>query len=102
MLFRSKDIKEALEKSGIFYCSIDDFCSGHIAELKNYALQEELKAQLEQAFSLNAHTLLETVYRNCRIQASETEQKNFYDRYLRTLQLAMDTDGNYRIAVKNF
>lgn len=97
-----KDIKEALEKSGIFYCSIDDFCSGNIAELKNYALQEELKAQLEQAFSLNAHTLLETVYRNCRIQASETEQKNFYDRYLRTLQLAMDTDGNYRIAVKNF
>lgn len=97
-----KDIKEALEKSGIFYCSIDDFCSGNIAELKNYALQEELKAQLEQAFSLNAHTLLETVYRNCRIQASETEQKNFYDRYLRTLQLAMDADGNYHIAVKNF
>lgn len=97
-----KDIKEALEKSGIFYCSIDDFCSGNIAELKNYALQEALKEQLDHALSLNAHTLLETVYRNCRIQASETEQKNFYDRYLRTLQLAMDTDGNYSIAVKNF
>lgn len=97
-----KDIKEALEKSGIFYCSIDDFCSGNITELKNYALQEALKEKLEHALSLNAHTLLETVYRNCRIQASETEQKNFYDRYLRTLQLAIDGDGNYHITMKNF
>ena len=97
-----KDIKEKLENNGIFYCSIDDFCSGNIAELKSYALQEELKGQLEQALNLNAHTLLETVYRNCRIQASETEQKNFYDRYLRTLQLTMDADGNYVIKPKTF
>jgi Ni,Fe-hydrogenase maturation factor len=95
-----KDIKEALEQNGIFYCSIDDFCSGNIAEFKNYALQEELQFQLQQAFSLNAHTLLETVYRNCRMQASETEQKNFYDRYLRNLQLTMDTEGNYEIKAK--
>ena len=97
-----KDIKEKLENNGIFYCSIDDFCSGNIAEQKSYAMQEELKGQLEQALNLNAHTLLETVYRNCRIQASETEQKNFYDRYLRTLQLTMDADGNYLIKPKTF
>ncbi|MFT3951726.1 MAG: NYN domain-containing protein [Oscillospiraceae bacterium] len=92
-------IKEAMKRNNIYYCSIDNFCSGNIAELKETALLNELEKELSGLLALNVDQLTEALYRSCRIQAGETEKKKFRERYLQTLKLSINQEGNYYIKI---
>ncbi|MGN1098422.1 MAG: NYN domain-containing protein, partial [Clostridia bacterium] len=95
-----RDIKEALEERNIYYCAMDDFCTGNIKDLKDLALIIELEDRLKNSINLNANTLLSDIYRDCRITASETEKQSFYNRYLKTLSLQLDENGDFHLAIK--
>ena len=39
------------------------------------------------------------IYEESRINASKKEMENFYDRYIKTLRLKIDNDGNFSIEI---
>lgn len=92
-------IKRALSEHNIYYCSIDDFCSGNIEELKKAVLFSCLEKYLPEIISLNGKELVRKIYKEARISASEKEMENFYDRYIKTLRLRVDNDGNFTVEI---
>lgn len=92
-------IKKALVDSGIYYCAIDDFCSGNIDELKTSVMVQELKAHVQNLLNENVGDMLESIYTRCRIELSDTEKKRFYDKYVKTLKLTINNDGYLRVGI---
>lgn len=90
-------IKDTLEEHGIYYCSLDDFCSGYIDELKRAVLVGELRKYLPVILEHNGKELAHKLFEQARIEADEKEIMNFYEKYIRTLKLKVDGDGNFRI-----
>lgn len=86
-------IKDALEQRQIYYCSIDDFCSGNIEDLKKVVLLDILKKYLPNLLSLNAKELAKRVFKEAWIDASDEEINNFYNKYIKTLKLSFNDDG---------
>ena len=91
------DIKAALEEGGIFYCSLDDFCTGNIDDLKTVMLKNELQSELDVIFTVNVNELLKSVYERCRIQMNETERRRFTDKYVKSLRLSVSGDGTMKL-----
>lgn len=92
-------IKRALSENNIYYCSIDDFCSGNIEELKRAVLLDCLKKYLPEIIGLNGMELVRKIYEESRINASKKEMENFYERYIKTLRLKIDNDGNFSVEI---
>lgn len=92
-------IKRALSEHNIYYCSIDDFCSANIEELKRAVLLGCLKKYLPEIIGLNGMELVKKIYEESRINASKKEMENFYDRYIKTLRLKIDNDGIISIEI---
>lgn len=95
-------IKETLERHNIYYCSLDDFCTGNIEELKKAVLINELKQYLPEIVKYNGKELAFTLFKQARIDAGENEIINFYDKYIKTLRLNVDNDGNFSIDFKQY
>ncbi len=103
MLEREKcgpDIKGALVESGIFYCYIDDFYSGHTSDIKRGALFREMQRYLESCLHLNAREMFEEALCDTRIQMTMSERQQFYDKHIRQMRLVLDEDGNAKIELK--
>lgn len=92
-------IKEALEARDIYYCSIDDFFTGNIEDLKRAVLFDTLEKYLKDIPYLNGKELVNKLFEETRIKASEQEIENFYNRYIKTLRLKIDNDGNFSIEI---
>ncbi|MBQ4487056.1 MAG: NYN domain-containing protein [Oscillospiraceae bacterium] len=92
-------IKDALETRGIYYCAMDDFCSGNTEEFKKAALFGSLESHLPDIMKLNSRELLDMVYTDTRINASEKEMEIFYNRYIKTLRLKINNDGNFYVEI---
>lgn len=94
-----QDIKRALSEHDIYYCSIDDFCSGNIEDLKKAVLFDCLEKYLPDILYINGKELVKKIYEEVRISASEKEMEIFYNKYIRTLRLKVDHDGNFKIEI---
>ena len=92
-------IKNALSDHDIYYCSIDDFCSGNTEELKKAVLFSELEKYLPDIVYLNGYELVKHIYEEARITASEKELEIFYNRYIKTLRLKVEADGSFHIVI---
>jgi len=92
-------IKDALSENDIYYCSIDDFYTGNIDDLKRAVLFSELEKYFPRITEFNGLELARLVHENTRITASEKEIEIFYNKYIRTLRLACDYDGNFKIVI---
>ena len=93
------DMRIALKNAGIYYCCIDDFCSGNIDEIKTGALQAEIKPYLENAINLNVNNMLDAAYSKTRIDMTDGEKRQFFEKYIKTLKLTIRLDGEAHIAV---
>lgn len=100
------NIKRVLKDNDIYYCSIDDFHSGNIAEIKGLALKSQLKDILNQFNEtgfwpdMNCNSFVETLYKSCRIEATPAERKNFTDKYIKSLTFGISKDGRFQISLK--
>ena len=92
-------IKKALTEHGIYYCSIDDFCSGNIEELKKAVLFDILEKYLPDIIYLHGRELVKHIYDEARITAGDQEMDVFYKKYIKTLKLKIDNDGNFSIEI---
>ena len=94
------DMKPALVDSGIFYCYLDDFYTGDSEELKMNALFREMRNYMARAVRLNVNAMLDDALRSTRITMPPSERKQFYDKYIKTLQLVIDDNGDVSLAIK--
>ena len=95
------DIKEQLEANLIFYCYLDDFYSGEeSAEMQNDILLHILRNKLEEK-SFSVSDIFDEALLATRITMDGNHKKNFYNRYLKTLQFSIDEDGKCTFAIKS-
>lgn len=94
------DMKAALEESGIFYCYLNDFYTGNVEDLKRSVLHKEIHRYMDNSIMLNVNGMLEDVLRTTRVTMSDTEKRQFLDKYIRPMQLKIDDDGNVSIELK--
>lgn len=104
MMERSKcgpDIKKALVDAEIFYCYIDDFYSGENDQMRITAVVRELHHYLDEHFSLNANEMLMSALHSTRVQMSETEKQQFFNRYIKPMYLEIAEDGTVSIHLRS-
>ena len=94
------DMKAALANSGIFYCYIDDFYTGDGEDLKRNALFNELYRALDEALNLNVNELFEKALKATRIDMAPAAKRQFFDKYIKQMQLVIDEDGNASIELR--
>jgi len=94
------DMKAALVDSGIFYCYLDDFYSGDSEELKTNAIFQEMRNYMRRAVHLNVNDMFNDALRATRIEMTSAERQQFYNKYIKTLQLAIDDDGDVSLLIK--
>lgn len=94
------DIKAALSNSGIFYCFIDDFYSGDSGDIKLMALTQEIYRYLDQRVRLNVNDMLTEAFRATRIEMSEAERQQFYQKYIRPMSIVIQPDGQVKFQLQ--
>ena len=92
-------IKEALSEHNIYSCSIDDFCTANTEELKKAVLFSEFEKYIPEILNHNGKELARQIYTDAKISASEKEIELFYNKYIKTLRLKVDMDGNFSIEI---
>jgi hypothetical protein len=90
-------IKNALSEHDIYYCSIDDFCSANVDEFKRTVLFDILEKYLPDIVYLNGKELVNQIYEEARLTVSDNEKEVFFNKYIKTLSLKCDHDGNFKI-----
>ena len=50
---------------------------------------------------INGKELVQHIYTEARLNASDSEKENFYNRYIKTLTLKCEADGTFRIVLRN-
>jgi hypothetical protein len=93
------DLKAALAESGIFYCYTDDFYSGDFEELKMRALFREMGSYIRQNIQFNLNTMLDMALQATRIEMKPAERTQFYNKYLKTIQLEISDNGDVSLSM---
>lgn len=94
------DMKAALANSGIFYCYIDDFYTGDGEDLKKNALFNEIYRALDEALNLNVKDMLDDALLATRIEMSPVARRQFYEKYIKRISLAIDDKGNASLELR--
>ena len=94
------DIKAALIGRDIFFCYIDDFCTGNSDEIKIVALVAETRRYLKEHINLNVEVMLDEVYKNTRVRMTDAECKQFYAKYIKPMHLVIDTNGDVLVELR--
>lgn len=95
------DLKAAMINSGITFCYIDDFYSGNSNDIKLNALIREVYRYMEQAVQLNVHEMMNAAFQSTRVVMSDSEKKQFYNRYIKPMHLVIDNAGNVSIQLQS-
>lgn len=85
--------KNALEEAGIPYCTTDSFCTKDTGRVLQRVLSQDVRQTLTETLNINLRAVLERAYQEARVELSEAEKRNFFDRYLRTTRICFAEDG---------
>lgn len=91
------DMIEAMNNAGIFYCFIDDFCTGNSEGVKLKTLLTQIQMRINAAVQINIQELLRQVYLETMVDMTEGEKKQFYNRYIKPMRVVIDPQGNLTI-----
>lgn len=93
-----RDIKDALSNSGIRYCYMDDFCTSTSYKVKTQTVLNEMQEKIRKKLDgMNVNQMLDEALKTTWVKMSDSEKKQFYDRYLQKPRITVDTDGNVDI-----
>lgn len=96
-----QELKHALNNAGIFYCFIDDFYSGNTEDIKQRALFQEMHKYINNIVKLNVNEMFEDALTQTRIEMTDAEKKQFFNKYVKNLELSISAEGNVVIKFKN-
>lgn len=95
-------IKDALSSKGVYYCSLDEFCTANIDEIKRAVLLSELRKYLpNEIIGRNGKEIVNDIYSKAGIEAGLNERNNFYEKFIKTLKINVDNEGNISIDINN-
>lgn len=102
MVEQSKVSGEVVQKmidSDILFCYLDQFCQGGQShKMKVDALLSECQRFVSKHFeSFKVQEMVNVALLQTRIEMSKAEQKQFYERYIRTMRLKIAADGTVNI-----
>ena len=88
------DLKNALVEAGIFYCYIDDFYSANTEDVKHVSLMRAMMNYIEDSIRLNVNEMFDNALRETRIEMTRSERNQFFAKYVKTIKMHIDDDGN--------
>ncbi len=94
-----KDIKDALTLRNIYHCSMDDFYTGNAGEIRRVVLRKSLERETSDLIGKNGYELTRKIFADNYIEATESEIRKFYDKYVQTLKLKIDEDGCFYVDI---
>lgn len=94
------DLKRALSTKGIFCCYLDDFYTGNIEDIKQKALFKEMQEYIQSNVNLNINEMYEHALLQTRIETTESEEKQFFNKYVKTLQFSIYEEGDLVVEFK--
>lgn len=99
----SAEIVELMVNEDIPFCFLDQFCqSGTSAEMKTDALLSECRQFISRQFQpFSIENMLNVAFAQTRIEMGKRERQQFCDRYIKTMQLVVDSDGMVSIQLKD-
>lgn len=96
-----QDIKEALTLRNIYHCSMDDFYTGNAGEIRKIVLRKSLERETRDLCGKNAKEITKKIFADNHIDATETEINNFYEKYVKTMKLKINDDGEFYIDISD-
>lgn len=96
----SFDLKAKLVEQGIYYAYLDDFYSAGSDRIKKGVLQAEIQEELDKLVGFNMRELMDEKMKKARMYLSDNEKQAFYDKYLRSVKLVIDDEGNVKLEIK--
>lgn len=93
----SPAIRETMDDAGIAYCYIDDFCTGNSNQIKEQAVLKAVRSILDEEVCFNIFDVLDEAYEVTRADMSTAEKSQFYDRFIKSMHIDLDADGNASI-----
>lgn len=94
----SNVVLNKMESNNIVSCSLDDFYTGNISKLKEDILIKLTNDALS-VVDVNLKGVMDIIYRNARISANDDEKTAFYNKYLKSIKVTVDSDGNLKLKV---
>ncbi|MBQ9117527.1 MAG: NYN domain-containing protein [Clostridia bacterium] len=94
------DLKHALVNAGIFYCYIDDFYSGNAEDVKHGAIFKAMDEHIAENVKLNVFTMFNEALRTTRVEMTDSEKRQFIEKYVKTIQMSIDQSGELRLEFK--
>ncbi len=94
------DMRDALDESGIFFCYIDEFHSARSEGIKTASLYRELDRYMAEHLQFNFRSMLNAALAATRIDMTDAEKRQFFDKHIRSFQASMDKDGQLQISLK--
>lgn len=95
------DLKNALVNAGIFYCYIDDFCSGTAEDIKHGAIFKEMYRYIANVVRLNVNDMFAEALKATRVEMTTAERNQFFAKYIKTMQMTIDSNGDVIFEFKN-
>ncbi len=97
----SYEVVQKMVESDIPFCYLDQFCQGGQSHrMKVDALLSECKRFAGKHFeSFNVKEMMNVALLQTRIELSKAEEKQFYERYLKTMRLKIEADGTVRLLI---
>lgn len=90
------EFKNLLREKDIFYCYLDKFMTPSEDGFFDLVFKSELEKALKERFNLgNANELLKSVLTSCRATASKAEEDMLFDKYIKTIVLKINSDGDF-------
>lgn len=94
-----QDIKDALTLRNIYHCSMDDFYTGNAGEIRKIVLRKSLERETKDIYGKNAIEMTRRIFVDNHIDATDTEINNFYEKYVKTLKLKIDENGEFYVDI---
>lgn len=94
-----ENLKTTLRDAGVFFCYLDDFCTGGISDIKYGVLLNEIRQKLQAVLQLNIISVMQEAILSVHTDMTAEEKRQFYEKYLLHPSLVVDADGNVSIKV---
>ena len=94
------EFKNLLRNKDVFYCYLDRFITPDDDKFFKIVFKHELEKIISDNFSLgNARALLSSVLHSCRADVSKAEEDMLFEKYIKTLSLRINADGNFVLEI---
>lgn len=94
------EFKNLLRDKDVFYCYLDRFMTPDDDKFFKIVFKHELEKIISDNFSLgNARALLSSVLHSCRAGVSKAEEDMLFEKYIKTLSLRINADGNFVLEI---